>query len=429
MTIKNWFKNSLFFPLFLVFGNAYASDAFIWKTFKTKNGCLVYATGVPTYLDALEVSWSGSCEKGKEVSGLGKMAYFDRVEEWTDTISGNFVSGVPHGPITFANKQISGEKRNYINGCWDSETRCTPYLSTTTGSTKPQNTTSIASNRKLVFTERQCLDRHYAIKKKFDTKGIPENSLEYDRKIFEASKAEKELYSGECSHLPQSATYIRFGDKGMREYGERCVQLGSDSSCGTGNLNETSIATSNSTAAPITGGNRASATVSTNQNNRVKTSNGMTEECNRAQQELTDRIVRFELKSGTAIHQEEKKIYEGVCSGLPDAAARVARANSFPGVSGAGNNISSNSSSPNSSTTSSVDSCRQKIILIQTKGDADAKAASGNALAQGRAFYNASAAQEALFSGECASDPQARSYVSSARSAMSEWGSKSIHRS
>lgn len=81
-------------------------------------------------------------------------------------------------------------------------------------------------------------------------------------------------------------------------------------------------------------------------------------------------------------------------------------------------------SSVNRSRATSEAQCMQKIIAIQKRGDADAKASRGNVVGQGRALYAASRAQKELFEGECASHPQAGSYVSSGEAGMREWGDK-----
>ena len=71
-----------------------------------------------------------------------------------------------------------------------------------------------------------------------------------------------------------------------------------------------------------------------------------------------------------------------------------------------------------------ANSCRDKIISIQTKYLAREKANRGNDLALYRGLYEANQEQKALFSGECASDPQALEYVRSAETGMREWGSQ-----
>ena len=81
-------------------------------------------------------------------------------------------------------------------------------------------------------------------------------------------------------------------------------------------------------------------------------------------------------------------------------------------------------SSVNRSRATSEAQCMQKIIAIQKRGDADAKASRGNVVGQGRALYAASRAQKELFEGDCASHPQASSYVSSGEAGMREWGDK-----
>ena len=65
-------------------------------------------------------------------------------------------------------------------------------------------------------------------------------------------------------------------------------------------------------------------------------------------------------------------------------------------------------------------SCRDKIISIHTKSLAREEANRGNGLALTRIAYEGNQEQKTLFSGECASDPQASEYVRSAETSIRE---------
>ena len=87
-------------------------------------------------------------------------------------------------------------------------------------------------------------------------------------------------------------------------------------------------------------------------------------------------------------------------------------------------NSASNENQENNNSKNSGGSCRDKIIAIQLQGDAKYKANRGNRLSQARAMFETNQAQKELFSGECASEPDATKYVSSAETSMQDWGSK-----
>lgn len=228
---------------------------------------------------------------------------------------------------------------------------------------------------------------------------LAEHKRKWDKKIYDSGRdaelKEIEMYSGVCADKPGADKLLTLA-KARLEYRNN------------GFKNKYELAA------------EAAKSSSTSQNDSAKKS--AETQCLDIRRAITARYPEVFSIPGS---QERLIAYEsGPCANEADAEMQIANSKRILAIGGvsASSGISSANRRDNNSTATS--SCRQKIVAIQTKGDADSRAAGGDAIMQAKAMYNASAAQEALFSGECASDPQASSYVSSARSAMRDWGSK-----